>query len=549
MKPPRRACIVASLGLIACTGSIGESLPAVEISACDGTVRPGPAPLRRLTRLEYDNTVRDLFGVTTHFGRDGLQPDETDPNGFDTEARLQGATSGTIEAYETVAGRIAAHVMSEARTRVVDCEPASPECVAHIIDRLGGRIFRRPLAPAERERYSEFFEATRGHHGFDTAAQLLVEAMLQAPAFLYRTERLPEDAEPGTVVQLDDYAIAQRLSYTLLRSMPDDDLFAKAANGELSSADAIEAEARRLLSTDDARAAVQDFFAQWLRIDPLMAATKTDPEFTDDVRNAMLEETRRFLDDAAWNQPDVVQALFAGTYSYVNGPLARFYGLDAPNGDAFGYVELDSTTRKGVMTRGAWLAANAGPDKTRPVARGVFIEREVLCNALGEPPPDAEQVVSETDISGNPRSVRESFEEHVQNPVCAGCHKRIDALGFAFEAYGPAGKLRTQDDNGFPVDASGVLEPSVIKDKPSWSDPSVKFADASALADILASSSKVSTCMVQQQLEFHLGRTRRADDACTQETLHHAFRDAGFDFRELLVALVRSDAFRYRIVE
>ena len=547
------------LGLTtACSGLIGDApqslLPPDTSTALlcnDGAIRPGPAPLRRLTRFEYDNTVRALFGDTSRPGRAGLQADTAEPTGFDNEARMQGVSTSTIEAFEAVAADVAARAVSAARARLFTCDPAADAkgCGDTFVTSFGGKAFRRPLTADERARYSEFFETARTTYDFDTALQMTLEAMLQAPQFLYRIESVSADAKEGDVVLLDDYAIASRLAYTLTRSMPDPVLFAAAERGALATADGVEAEARRLLGTQDAREALHDFFDQWLRIPQVASISKTDAGFSNAVGAAMVEETHRFIDDAVWNQPDAMQALLTGTHSYVNGPLATFYGIDGVFGDEFARVELDPRVRKGVLTRGAWLTANATDARTKPVTRGVFVKRELMCDPLGDPPPNAARAVADTDENGQVRSVRESFDAHLADPSCAACHSSVDTLGFAFECFGPTGTVRGKDDNGFAVDTSGALAQSDLAgSEPTPGEPTIAFSDAADLMTLLASSDKVTSCVVQQQLELGLGRTAVREDVCTQQSVLAAWRNSGYDFQELLVALVRTDAFRYRRV-
>ena len=529
--------------LTGCTGVIGEAPASLSTDTlrCDTSrVYASLAPLRRLTRIEYDNTVRDLLFDATAPASSAFLPDPSVPGGFDTEAARQSSNAAIVERYQSVAEAVAARAVSQALSRIVTCDLKDPSCRHGWLRDFAARAFRRPLTNDELSRYEAFFESVPDKV---SAVRLTLQAILQSPQFLYRVEPEPDGAQPGDIVPVDAYALASRISYALTRSMPDAALYAKAASGDLATAAGVANEARRLLSTDAARTAMRDFFEQWLRLAPLSAATRDDPRFTLELRRAMLEESFLFIDDAMWGGPGGLETLLAGTYSFVNRDLARLYGVPEPVGDGFARIALGAQ-RPGVLTRTAWLTVNAGPRTTKPVARGAFLRRELLCDTLGNPPPDAEQSTSNTGDASGMRSVRDGFTEHVTEQRCAACHVYMDDLGFAFDTFGPIGESRTRDDNGFAIDAAGALLESDVA--PVGSDEPVPFHDATELMGMLAKSEKVAACVAQQQLEFHLGRTLKSDDACVLRGVAEAYRASDYDFRELLVALVASDAFRYR---
>lgn len=349
------------------------------------------------------------------------------------------------------------------RRAVFVCRPATPEdeepCARTILSRLARRAYRRPPTADEVATLLEFYRTgsagTPG--GFEAGIQAALERMLVSFNFLFRIEQQPRGAAAGTVYRLSDLDLASRLSFFLWSSIPDDELLDLAEAGTLHEPRVLEQQVRRMLRDRRASALVDSFAAQWLGLRRARSALPDPnvfPEFDENLRRAMLEETRLFLEDQFRSDRSIVD-LIAADYSFINGRLAEHYGVAGVYGPRFRKVTFGDGRRGGLLGQGSVLLATSYPDRTTPVLRGVW----VLDNLLGMPPPPPPPNVPELavqDEGGRLLSVREQLEAHRQNPACAVCHVRIDPPGFALENFDAIGRWRDRAA-GQRIDASAVF--------------------------------------------------------------------------------------------
>lgn len=537
-----------------CTGQFGD-LPTHHDEEDGGgeaaaplctTIEPGESPLRRMTRAEYDNTIFDLLGDDSRPAR-GFVPEE-ESLGFNNQAAALVVSPLLAEQYMFAAESIAERAVDRLLDEVPSCRGAaeSDACRAEVeafIAAFGKRAYRRPLAADEVTELAELFEQgltlSEASNDARTALSLVVQAMLQSPHFLYRVEFGMPDPVEGDVVPLTPYEIASRLSYLLWGTMPDEELFAAAERGALSTAAEIEAQARRMLEDPRAREAVKSFHRQWLGLEKIheIAAGGKDPELYPDYRDELLPlfqaETEAFLEHAIFEQDASVTTLFTASYSMMNRELAAFYGIEGgPRGDAFERVELDPSQRAGFITHAGLLALYAKPNRSSPVHRGRFVRQSLLCQ-IPPPPPD---VVPEPPMVDPTKTTREQFSQHVADAGCRSCHKLLDPIGFGFEHYDALGRWR-DTENGIPVDASGEL---------TQTDVDGPFDGAVELAHRLAASEQVRACVVKQWFRFGHGRAEQSADRCSLAQATEAFEASNYNIKALLVALTQTDAFRYR---
>ncbi|AUX41942.1 hypothetical protein SOCE26_033670 [Sorangium cellulosum] len=506
-------------------------------------ILPGASPLRRMTRFEYNNTIRDLLGD------DSAPADafviEEEALGFNNQAAALGVTQLLAEQLMKASEGIAERAVRDLERLFEGCEPAvqgADVCAAELIERLGKRAFRRPLTPAEVERFARLFAWGNDEHDLSTGVSVVIQAMLQSPHFLYRVEHGMPDPDARGVAPLSDHEIASRLSYLLWSSMPDDALFAAADAGELHTAEQIAAQARRLLEDPRARAAVANFHAQWLGLSHIDALNKDPavyPRFREGLGSLLRAETEAFLDHVVFeDDAGDVATLLSAPYSLMNAELRAFYGLEAAGGTgaagAFEVVPLDPSQRAGVLTHASLLSVHAKPDQSSPIHRGKFVRERLLCQTL--PPPPADVDIQPPEVRpGVP--TRRQFEQHAADPNCAGCHRLMDPIGFGFEHYDGIGLYR-EVDQGVPVDASGEIRGSRETDG--------HFDGAVELAHKLAQSDEVRSCVATQWFRFGYGRAEQAEDECSMAQIQEAFAESGYNIKELLVALTQTDAFRYR---
>ncbi|UQA55525.1 DUF1592 domain-containing protein [Polyangium aurulentum] len=547
----RTAWLAGPLLAAACTGNLGD-LPSepttgeAESPVCTGGIEPGKSPIRRMTRLEYNNTVHDLLGDDTK-PASGFVPEE-EALGFNNQASALVVSPLLAEQYMQAAEDLAAVAAPGLLAKIPSCtnDTASSACtgeVAKVVEDLGKRAFRRPVASDEVTEYVDLFTTGTGLGASpkdpSVGIQLVVQAMLQAPHFLYRVELGTSESVEGDVVSLSSWEMASRLSYLFWNTMPDPDLFAAAEADELTDPAQIEAQARRLLADPRARAGVTNFHDQWLGLGKIedVASSGKDPVLYPDYSDALLplmrEETERFFDHAIFEEDADVTSLFTAPWSMMNKPLADFYGVTGPKGDAFERVELDPEKHAGFITQAGLLTLYAKPNRTSPVHRGKWVRQSLLCQ-IPPPPPDAVPPAPDVDPT---KTTREQFSEHTSNELCRNCHRMLDPIGFGLENYDALGRYRDKE-NGKPVDASGeVLETR---------DANGPFNGAIELAERLGGSDQVRDCVSRQWFRYGYGRAEQKTDDCSMAQIEEAFEKSGNDIKELLVALTQTHAFRYR---
>jgi hypothetical protein len=494
----------------------------------------GPRPLSRLSRREYNNTVRDLLGDVTHPANDF--PDDRDRSFLFRRAGL--VATQDADQLRGSAESLARWVMKTPST-VLSCDPAISDaaCADRFIKSFGARAFRRPLSPAEITNLTALYDEARGtlQLGLNDAIGLLLEAMLQSPAFLYHWESpYAAPRRDGDVVELGPYDVASRLSYFIWGSMPDQKLFDAAAEGRLASDADIAAQASRMLADEKAKDAVTAFFREWLEIDRLEALPKDPasyPDYNESLKAALIGETETFTRSVLFEGDGKLETLLSANYSYNNGLLGGVYGNGA-KGTALTKTMLDGSQRLGLLTQPSFLTMTGSPDGSNPVKRGKAVYQKLLCGELPNPPPN----VPPAKPASAGGTTRERFADHATNPCAKACHTLMDPIGFAFEHYDGIGRYRTQD-NDEPVDSSG----SIMLDGSNQS-----FSDAVELTKILSTSDTVRSCFAKQWFRFAVGRVETVADAPALASVATAFQAHQFDVRDLAPAIAVSRSFRFR---
>jgi hypothetical protein len=490
----------------------------------------------RLNNREYNNTVRDLLGVQTK-PADQFPLDVDDGFLFHRGGQVAALDAGRFqEAAEAIAATANATTLAPCTAGATGTTEET--CVRKFISTFGLKAYRRPPVTDEVTRLVTLFQTGRTTLMLDYAGgiRLLVEAMLQAPAFIYRWELGPSSAilESG-VARLGGYEVASRLSYFLWRSMPDQALFDAAAANQLDSEAAIDTQARRMIADPKARDTVSDFVQEWLNLDQVANRPKDPmiyPQFNDALKAAMTAETTAFVSNVVFDGDSKLDTLLTAKYSFVNQPLAQLYGMTGVTGTASVNKMLDPTQRSGLLTQSAFLTITGASDGSNPVKRGRKIYERFQCGIL-PPPPNNVPPPKPASAGG---TTRERFEEHDQNPCAQACHNIMDPRGFGFEHYDGLGAYRTID-NGKPVNSASSFTIDGVEKK---------FADAVELSNILAQSAEVRGCFVMQLARFALLRADTTADQYSLNTAYSAFTNGGNSVKELLVGLAKSRTFRYR---
>lgn len=502
-----------------------------------GEIVLGTSPIRRLTNVEYRNTVRDLFGGNLP----SLPEQPTDAvlkGSFENDATSLAPSDVRIARYESAAFALGEHAVADptARARVIPCSTSDQACGRQFVEEFGRRVFRRPLRTDESARWGAYFETQRNEIDFDGAVQLTVTAMLQTPLFLYRMES-GTDAVGDRQLDLAPHELASRLSYFLWESMPDDELLAAADANELATDEQIAAQTRRMLDDPRAREAVRNFARQWLYLDRVLDESKVPemfPLWGSQAQQSAREESLRFVENTVFDG-GTVSDLMTSNVAYVDDITAELYGVQAPAAP-WGQVQLDPNERAGILSRIAFLAGNAHDANGSPPLRGVYVMERILCEARPSPPANADLSVPEADPNQGPMTNRELFEERTSPGSCQGCHVRIDGFGFGFEAYDAAG-IYQDEDSGLPVDATGFANGIGNDDA---------FDGPVELQELLAQSDVVHGCVAKQWLRYAYGRNLEQADACQIEQLQATLMENGGNLIELLVDIVLRPEFRLR---
>jgi hypothetical protein len=346
----------------------------------------------------------------------------------------------------------------ESLHRIFVCDKQTPACARAIVASFATRAFRRPVPSKEIEPYLSIYSLVRKQgDSFNEGIVAALDAVMVSPNFIYRIEH-DQPAEAGrTAFPVTGYEMASRLSYFLWSTMPDGELMRLASEHRLRQPAVLEAQVRRMLQDEKARALVENFAGQWLQfrnIDVIRPDGERFPEFDESLRYSMRRETELFVENIVRHDGSVLDFLNAG-YSFLDERLARFYGVPGVTGPEFRRVDMSATNRGGgVLAQGSILAISSYSTRTSPVLRGKWI-LENLLNAPPPPPPPSVPALDDTKV-GQSASLRQQMEAHRANAVCASCHSKMDPLGFGLENLNAIGAWRDKDGT-FPVDASGVL--------------------------------------------------------------------------------------------
>ncbi len=498
------------------------------------------ADLRRLTNSQYDHTVRDLLGDQTA-PADRFPPEDF-VDGFRNQYESQSLSPLLIEAYSAAAERLAANAFRGGDTHeLIPCKDFTAACRARFVREFGLKAFRRPLEPVEQARYEKLMA---GEKDLIPGAQLVVEAMLQSTSFLFRLD-------DSSDAQWKPYATASRLSYSLWDTMPDATLLATAARGDLGSPDGVAKITRRMLDDPRAHEALSEYVGQWMRFDRILQASKDRrryPQFTRETAVAMTEEARRFVADLVWNDRDFMD-LFTDKYGYVDADLAGIYKVPPPAKEFERVAFPADSERAGVLGQALFLALTAKPEDSAPTARGLFVREHFLCQHV-PPPPAGVNTNLPPVTEDQPQTNRDRMSAHVTNPSCATCHKLIDPIGFGLERFDAIGARREKFQLQFPLPRKEGEHKREMKTVELDIDPTgyvaglphSEFSSPSQLGGVLAKSEQCQECMVKQYFRYTFGRMETPADRPLIHNVFSTFRESGFRFKELIVAMMRERA-------
>jgi hypothetical protein len=502
----------------------------------------GPSDLRRLTRSSHANTLRDLLHLDAGAVADATNTFEDDEvhGGFHRNDTVP-VTDDAVEDYMRIAEQLAEQAVSDLDA-LAPCTDDDDICAQAFIAEFGRRAWRRPLMADEQDLLRELYGTGDGH---GDGIRLVISALLQSPYFLYHIEVGPGDLSEAGRTKLGAYEVASKLSYFLWNTMPDDQLLDAAEDGTLDDVEGLLTTAERMLDDPRAFDAIGSFHRQWLGIESLPYLQKDadlHPEFDDALADSMIRETELFADYVVRRGDGRLETLLTAQFSFVDDALSQLYGVDlttdvidlpmADSSSGFVPVELDPAERAGVLTHAGVMAALAKPNNTNIPLRGRFLAERLACVEIPDPPPvDVDLPEPDADATA-----RERLIEVTSVPPCVGCHGIINPMGFMLETYDAVGRHRLTDHFAHAIDASGSF--------PTTDVAGEYESFVSAVPD-LAQSADVAECMARQWYRYVNG-PESDEDACQVDALVAEFRATDNNVRDLLLAIVRSDAFRYR---
>ncbi len=529
---------------------------------------PGRVTIRRMNREEYRNTIRDLLGVEFQV-RDAFPADDTG-YGFDTIGDVLSLSPLLMEKYLEAADEIVHQAVTSegvknakrtvwaarfSNAKDNEVAPWAPPAGAEerkpftreILRTFADRAFRRPVDEPTLDRLVAM--ALEIDQQPDTLlgegiAHAMV-AVLTSPRFLFRAEVQPEPNNPGKVVPLDEFALASRLSYFLWSSAPDQELFDLAKQGKLRAN--LRPQIDRMLADSKSDRFTRNFVGQWLQtrdvetitIDARRVLGRNSGRdaariFNDQVRRAMRDETELLFTHLVRENRSVLELLTAD-YTFLNEPLAEFYGVPGVRGREMRKVQLpDSAHRGGLLTHASFLIVTSNPTRTSPVKRGLFVLENLMGSPTPPPPPDVPPL-EETRNRGNNLTMREAMAIHREQPLCASCHNRMDPLGLVLEEYNALGLWRDQD-RGKPIETAGELITGE------------EFTNTLDLARVIATARRGDfyRCLTEKMLTYALGRGVEYYDSPTIDGIVHQLENDRGQMRTLIFAIVESAPFQKR---
>jgi hypothetical protein len=515
---------------------------------------PGRVTIRRLNRQEYQNTIRDLFGVEFHV-YDQFPADDTG-YGFDTIGDVLNISPLLLEKYLDAAQDIVASALNPPAglqgRKILPFGPPAPdpkmrEIVAReTIRNFATRAFRRPLEEPYLERLLSIYRTTENQPamGFEKGIGEALKAVLASPRFIFRSEIQTEPDNPGKIQNLDEFALASRLSYFLWSTMPDEELFKLAREEKLRAN--LRKQVDRMVKDYRFTHFTRNFVGQWLQTRdveavPIQGGVILGKDFqtgqrifSSEIRRSMRTETEMLFQHIARENLPAMEFLTAN-YTFLNESLAQFYGIPGVTGNKPQKVDLPpESLRGGYLTHGSFLVVTSNPTRTSPVKRGLFVLENLLGAHAPPAPPDVPTL--EQAKKGVPgASMRKLMEIHRQNPLCSSCHTLMDPIGLALENFTAVGQYRA-NDGGKPIDSAGVLATGE------------KFNNIAELTHVLATkrSHDFYRCLTEKTLTYAIGRGLEYYDTTTVSKIVGSMEKDQGTLKNLLYEIVESAPFQKR---
>ncbi|HVU49569.1 MAG TPA: DUF1592 domain-containing protein, partial [Polyangia bacterium] len=530
----------ASTGLGAGTAGATGTATGTAGAACDQSASLAPARVWRLTDAEYVNAVAQVFGVRVPSEVTAADAAPADFSNF-SEAPELTVQATTVAAYQKAAHAAASTAVAANLSIFVPCgKSPSDACVEGFIHNRIARAFGRPVTDGETQDLLAMY-----HLGLSESVaagvRMIIEAALQSPSFLYRTELGPQTSGgPTAKVKLTPYELASAVSFALTDSVPDDELWGHAADGTLATPSVLAAQVDRVLATPAAQTNLGKQAGYWLGVEKLQSIvpknTTLFPAWTASVQQDLYTSARLFVRDLMGS--GTMNDLLSSRRMYLNANLASVYGIPGVTGTDLQPVDVQAPGRdSGIFTQPAVLAAWSHPDRGDAVHRGLFIYNAFVCGPTIPPPPPNAQTVAATFPAD--ASQRELAMLRATNAAgCGACHGLFDPLGLSTENYDPIGRYVTTDSTGQPIDASATLKNL----GPDLDGPINGLPDVVAK---LKAGRRASDCASRNMAAIVLGRSVATDTSCAFQSVKDEFARSG-SFADYFRAMLTSPAFATR---
>lgn len=501
--------------------------------------QPGANYLRRLTVSEYVATVQSIFGIDVSDQARQWLPRDVRADGFSNTAYNMNVDLKHIEAYARLAEFVVSKLDAMGFARQFEKNLTfTDKSMGRLIKGMGRRVYRGPLKQDEVVLLRGIATTVAATDGgtLEEAVELILEAMLQSPRFLYRVEGLEQR---GSEDQLTDFELASRISFILWGGPPDERLLKAADDDRLGNRKTVGRQAERMLKDSRAIAQSRRFIADWLNLNRL-SNLQPDPEWFPDWDPALADDMRRetlaFFEDVVWQQQRPLSELLNADVTFVTPRLAKHYGLpdeaarvSESDGELIRYDLSKTDSRGGLLTQGSLLTI--GGDEASTVTRGLLVMHELLRGVVKDPPP----CVDTTPIPSKPGlSQRSIAEDRIANEACGGCHARFEPLAFGLERYDGLGGYHETDRHGNVLRQDGVVQ------IPGSLQP-LSYQTSDEMMDLMAASQRVKETLTWKLTQYAIGRPLTAADVSQVRGIHKRAQANGGTYQATMKALVTSD--------
>jgi len=496
--------------------------------------------LRRLTTDQYERSVHDVLG--SHITVPSrLDPDDRRDGLLAVGSTFAGITPSAFEKYEAAAATIAQQALEPGfRDGLVECQPeslaaADEECARPFLERVGRRLFRRPLSNEEADARVAIAETgARDLGSFYQGLELALVSFLISPEFLFRVEEVESDPANPNRQRITSLSMASRLSYLLWNTTPDDELLDAGARGDLVEDELLAVQIERMLASPELEIGLRSVFADlydFRQFDDGLVRKDTTlfPIYTQPMIEEAKEQTLRTIVSHLMQGLDY-RALFTTQESFLTRRLGVVYQVPVPTSVGWEpYRFADGSGRAGLLSHVSLNALHSHPGRSSATLRGQFVREVLLCTEVPTPPANIDFSIVEN-TTGELRTARERLEVHVENDACAGCHNLTDPIGLALEHFDAVGMYRTEE-NGVTIDASGQLD-------------GAPYDDAVGLGLALAEHPGLGPCLVENLYRYSVGREAESGEEALLALLSERFTESGFQVTDLLRDILMSEGFR-----